>query len=61
MNDADHTDDLALLANTPAQAGFLLYSLEQTAEGSGLYMNANKTEFMCFKQEGAISAEMACF
>ena len=33
----------------------LLHSLKQAAGGIGLNLNANKTEFMCFKQEGAIS------
>ena len=31
MTDADNADDLALHTNTPAQAKFLLYSLEQAA------------------------------
>ena len=38
---ADYVDDIAVLANIPAQAEFLL---DQTAEGIGLYVNANKTE-----------------
>ena len=46
---------VALLANTHAQAKSLLHSLEQTAESIGLYVNANKTEFMYFKRKGAIS------
>ena len=48
-------DDLTLFPNTAAQANSLLHSQEQTAEGIGLYVNANKTEYMCFKQKGAIS------
>ena len=36
---ADYTDDLMLLANTPAQAESLLQSLEQAAEGISLYVN----------------------
>ena len=44
-----------LLANTPAQDESLLQSLEQTAGGIGLYVNAKKTEYTCFKQEGTIS------
>ena len=32
----------------------LLHSLEQTARGIGLYVNANKIESMSFKQEGTI-------
>ena len=39
---------------TPAQAKFLLCSLEQVAIGIGLYVNSDKTEFMCFNQDGAI-------
>ena len=36
MTNADYTDDLALLTNTPAQAESLLHSLEQAARGIGL-------------------------
>ena len=53
MTDVDYAGDLAL-ENRPAQAKFLLHSLEQATRGIGLYVNTNKTEFMCFKQ-GAIS------
>ena len=56
MTDADYIDYLALLANTPTQAESLLHSLEQAAAGIGLNVNANKTEFMSFKGEGAISS-----
>ena len=55
MTAADYADDLVLLANTPDQTKSLLHSLKQAAGGIGLNLNANKTEFMCFKQEGAIS------
>ena len=41
MTYADYADDLALLANIPAQAKSLLYSLEQPAGGIGLSVNAN--------------------
>ena len=54
MADTDYTDDLVLLGDTPTQTKSLLHSLEQAVGGIGLYVNANKTEFMCFKQEGAI-------
>ena len=47
-------DNLALLTNSSAQAEFLLHSLEQTAGGNGLYVNANKIEYMCFKWKGAM-------
>ena len=42
---ADDTDDLVLLANTPAQAQFLLHCLKQAAKSIGLYANLDKTEF----------------
>ena len=55
MTDANHAHDLALLANTPAQAKSWLHCLEKPEGGIGLNMNANKTEYMGFKQKGAIS------
>ena len=39
--DADYSDDLVLLANTPAQA-----------ECIGLYINSNKIVYMCLKRKG---------
>ena len=51
-----NADNLVLLANTPAQAKSLLHSLEQAAGGISLYMNADKAQFMCFKQDRGISA-----
>ena len=50
--DADYVDDLVLLGNTPIQAEFLLYSLEQAASGIGLQVKTDKTEYMCFNQKG---------
>ena len=55
MTDADYTDDLALLANASTKAESLLHSLEQAVGGIGVYINANKTEYMRFKQKRAIS------
>ena len=55
MTDVDNADDLALLTNTPAQAKSLFHSLEQAARCISLHVNADKTEFMCSKQDGAIS------
>ena len=52
---ADYADDLALLANISAQAEFRLHSLEQTTRSIGLFVNLDKTEVMCFNQDGAIS------
>ena len=55
VRDADYTDDIALLANTPAQAESQLHSLEREAAYIGLHVNADKTEYMCFNQRGDIS------
>ena len=48
--DSDYSDDLPLLANTPAQAESKLHRLKTFAWDIGLHMNANKTEFKCFKR-----------
>ena len=55
--EADHADDLVLLRNIPDQTESLLHSLEQTAGGISHYVNANQTEYMCFKEKGAISTK----
>ena len=55
ITDADYTDNIPLLANTPNQAETLLHSLEQAATDIGFYVNAHKTEYMCFNQAGDIS------
>ena len=55
ITDADNVNDIALIANTPTQAEYLLHSLEHAASGIGLYVNADKTEYMCFNQRGHIS------
>ena len=59
MTDVDYTDDLRLLENTPAQAEFLMHSLQQAAEGIGFYVDANKTKFKSFKQDGTMSTKVA--
>ena len=55
MTDADYADDIAILANTPDQAETPLHGLERAAAGIGLYVNAHKTEYMCYNQTGDIS------
>ena len=55
ITNTDYTDDIALLANTSAQAETLLHSLERAATGIGLHVNAHKTEYICFNQTGDIS------
>ena len=52
---SDYSDDIALLANTPAQAETLLHSQERAAAGIGLQVNAHKTEYMCFNERGDMS------
>ena len=56
ITDADYANDIALLANTHAQAETLLHSLERAAAGIGLHFNEHKTEYMCFNQTGDISS-----
>ena len=51
----DFADDIAFLANAPAQAETLLHSLERAAVGIELHVNAHQTEYMCFNQTGDIS------
>ena len=36
------------------RARALLHSLERAAAGIGLYVNAHKTEYMCYNQTGNI-------
>ena len=55
ITDTDYTDNIALLANTPAKAKTLLHSLEQAADGINLHVNADKTEYLCFNLRGDIS------
>ena len=55
ITDTDYADDIAILANAPAQAETLQHSLKRAATGIGLHVNAHKTEYMCFNQTGDIS------
>ena len=55
ITDADYANDIAVLANTPAQAETLLHSLERAAAGKGIYAKAHKTEYKWFNQIGNIS------
>ena len=54
ITDADYADDIALLADTSAQAESLLHSLERAAGSIGLYVNADKTQYMCFNPRSDI-------
>ena len=56
ITDADYANDIAIMANAPAQAETQLRSQERAAAGIGLHVNARKTEYMCFNQTGDISS-----
>ena len=51
-SDAHHSDDIGLLANTPTQAKSLLPNLEQVVDDISFHVNSEKTEKMCFNQDG---------
>ena len=55
ITDADYANDIAILANVPAQAETQPHSLERAAAGIDLRVNAHKTEYMCFNQTDNIS------
>ena len=55
--DVNYADDLALLANTPAQAETMLHSLKRASGGMGININADKTENMCFNQRREICTQ----
>ena len=55
INDAYYAEDIALQANTAAQADTLPHSLKWAAAGIGFHVNADKTEYMCFDKRGNIS------
>ena len=55
ITNTDDANDIALLANTPTQAESLLHSLEQAAGDIKIHVNVDKTEYMCFSQNGDIS------
>ena len=60
ITDTDYADDIALLANAPAQVETLIHSLERAAAGIVLHVNAYKTEYTCFNQTGNISTLNGC-
>ena len=55
IKDADYADDIAYLANAPAQAETQLHNLERASAGIGINFNADKTEYMCFNERSDIS------
>ena len=56
ITDVDYADDIALLSNTIDEATKLLHYIENAAREIGLYINAKKTEFISYNQEGEIKS-----
>ena len=54
ITDADYADDIAVLSDYLDDATKLLHRIEQLAMAIGLYVNAEKTEFMCINQDTSI-------
>ena len=55
LTDADYTDDIALLANTPSHAESRLHIPKQAEGGIVPYANADKMEYMCYNKKAHIS------
>ena len=55
IREANYADDIAILANTPAQGESLQHSLERAAGCIGLHVNADETEYKRFNQRDDIS------
>lgn len=54
FTNADYTDDLGLITNKIGDAEKLLHALEDAAAQTGVYISANKTEYVCYNQNGEI-------
>ena len=54
ITDADYADNLALFSDKIDDAERLLHAVEGAAARIGLYVNAKKTEYVCYKQNGEI-------
>ena len=54
ITDADYADDLAVLADTLKDATTLLHNIEKVAKQIGLYLNADKTEFIFENQDASV-------
>ena len=51
ITDADYADDLAIISDYLSDSSALLHKLEEAASEIGLYVNAKKTEFICYNQQ----------
>ena len=54
ITDADYADDRAVLADTLKDATTLLHNIEKVAKQIGLYLNEDKTEFICENQDASV-------
>ena len=52
ITDEESANDIILLTNTPAQAE-PMHNLKQAARRTDLFANSDKTQFICFNQDGA--------
>ena len=57
ITDTDYADDLAVLADTLKDATTLLHNIEKAAKQIGLYLNADKTEFICENQDASVGVK----
>ena len=55
ITDADYADNLTLLSDNSYNAQKLFHILEQSAGFFGLHVNATKTEYICYNQNGLIA------
>ena len=49
LTDVDYADDLAIISDYLTDGTILLHQLEQASSEIGLYIDAKKTEFICYK------------
>ena len=56
ITDADYADDLALFSDSIADATSLLHYVEDADQKIGLYVNARKTEFLCYNTTGTMKS-----
>ena len=54
ITDAHYADDLAVLADTLKDATTLLHNIEKLVKQIGLYLNPDKTEFICENQDASV-------
>ena len=54
----DYVDDLAIISDYLTDGTILLHQLEQASSEIGLYINAKKTEFICYNQHHSGSIKL---